>query len=563
MGVLADIRGSPLEGQMKINAASEAFVLAEVARSRSVQRALVASGVRAAAGNPELAALVRREQDTRKRIAALYSVLSDVLSRSSDQQDAKALTSLKTAIANLEDTFSELRREIEDGFPAYTDLINPKPVTIDGARGALRAGESLISIYVGDKRAFVWAVPKRGAVMFAPVELGREQLSERVALLRGALDSNAVVLGDIPEFDLGAAYGLFEKLLKPVKAGWEKASSLLVVAHGPLGYLPISVLPTEKSVLVPDSGTLFTPYRSIPWLARTHAVTMLPSVASLKTLRNLPSGDSKPLAFAGFGDPWFSVEQAASEPKSQPQQGASRGIKTRGIRLRAAPRTTGMDSAELARLPRLPDTADEINSIAAALNANPAESVFLGHQASEDRIKSMDLSGYKVLAFATHGLVPGDLNGLVQPALAFTSPKVTEGKNDGLLTMGEILGLKLNADWVVLSACNTGIGQGAGAEAVSGLGRAFFYAGTRALLVSNWPVESTSAKVLSSDLFKRQADDPKLTRAEALRLAMVGLIDGPGHVDGATGKTVFSYAHPIFWAPFSLVGDGGGGRRAP
>ena len=228
------------------------------------------------------------------------------------------------------------------------------------------------------------------------------------------------------------------------------------------------------------------------------------------------------------------------------------------MKLRAAPKTSDVDSAELALLPRLPDTAKEVRSLALAMNADPARSVFLGSAASEGRIKEMELSGVRVLAFATHGLVPGDLNGLTQPALALTSPKVAGGKDDGLLTMGEILGLKLNADWVVLSACNTGSGEGAGAEAVSGLGRAFFYAGTRALLVSNWPVETTSARVLTTDLFRRQAGNPALTRAEALRRAMDGLIDGPGLVEA--GKTVFSYAHPLFWAPFSLIGDGGGGR---
>ena len=124
--------------------------------------------------------------------------------------------------------------------------------------------------------------------------------------------------------------------------------------------------------------------------------------------------------------------------------------------------------------------------------------------------------------------------------------------------MAEILSLKLDADWVVLSACNTGSGQGAGAEAVSGLGRAFFYAGTRALLVSNWPVETTSAKALTTDLFKRQSETPDLTRAQALRQSMLALIDGPGYVDARNGRTVFSYAHPIFWAPFTLIGDGGG-----
>jgi CHAT domain-containing protein len=199
-----------------------------------------------------------------------------------------------------------------------------------------------------------------------------------------------------------------------------------------------------------------------------------------------------------------------------------------------------------------------IRAIAVALDADLTQDVFLGRRANETTIKSLDLSGFKVLAFATHGLVPGDLNGLTQPALALSSPQVTGDKDDGLLTMGEILGLKLDADWVVLSACNTGSGQGAGAEAVSGLGRAFFYAGTRALLVSNWPVETTSAKALTTDLFHRQAADAGLSRAEALRRAMLALIDEGGATDAATGKVVFSYAHPIFWAPFSLIGDGGG-----
>ena len=567
IGLLADIHGTALEGEAGVDAVAEAFRLADIVRSGAVQRALTASAARATTRDPELADLARREQDTQKQIAANYGQFANMLSRPTDQQDAKVVESLRVRIDRLRGARAALMGEIEARFPDYAELINPKPVTIEDARATLAPGEAMISTYVGRERTYVWAVPKRGAVTFAAVDLGREDLTDQVVLLRGALEPAATTLGDIPAFDLSAAHDLYRRLLEPVKAGWGEAESLLIVAHGPLGYLPMSILPTESVVLGPEREPLFANYRDVPWLARTHAVTMLPSVASLKTLRGLPPGDDKRLAFAGFGDPWFSPEQAASAalPQAKPQQVAalaSRGIKTRGLRLRAAPKTTEMNSAELARLPRLPDTAEEVESIAVALNANLTESVFLGREANEDRIKTMNLSGYKVLAFATHGLVPGDLNGLVQPALALTSPQVSGGSEDGLLTMGEILGLKLDADWVVLSACNTGSGQGAGAEAVSGLGRAFFYAGTRALLVSNWPVETTSAKALTTDLFKRQADDPGLTRAQALRQAMVGLIDGPGFRDPASGKVVFSYAHPLFWAPFSLIGNGGGGRPA-
>src|SRR6185436_201676 len=150
--------------------------------------------------------------------------------------------------------------------------------------------------------------------------------------------------------------------------------------------------------------------------------------------------------------------------------------------------------------------------------------------------------------------------GLTQPALALTAPEVADIDGDGLLTVEEILSLKLNADWVVLSACNTAAGAGAGAEAVSGLGRAFFYAGARTLLVTNWSVHSASARDLVTDLFRRQANDANLTRAEALRQAMLASMDGPGFRDAA-GKTLFAYAHPMFWAPYSIIGDGGGSAR--
>ena len=332
----------------------------------------------------------------------------------------------------------------------------------------------------------------------------------------------------------------------------------------PLGQLPLSVLPTKPVELGKQRKPLFSRYREVPWLARTHTITVLPSVSSLVTLRRLPAGDPTRRAYAGFGDPWFSQAQAtqakAEAGSTQVAQVTTRGLQVRGLPLqrRSVPQTREATSADLAMLPRLPDTAAEVKSIALALKADPTTDVFVGALASETQVKTMDLSNRKVIAFATHGLVPGDLDGLTQPALALSSPKVTGGNEDGLLTMGEILGLKLNADWVVLSACNTAAADGAGAEAVSGLGRAFFYAGARSLLVSNWPVETTSAKTLTTDVFRRQAKDSTLTRAEALRQAMLQLIDGPGRTD-QNGNTLFSYAHPIFWAPFSLVGDGGGG----
>jgi CHAT domain-containing protein len=325
-------------------------------------------------------------------------------------------------------------------------------------------------------------------------------------------------------------------------------------------------LPTAPAQVDISAKPLFAGYRNVAWLARSHAVTIVPSASALVTLRRLPRGSPARDKLIGFGDPYFNADEAAEGESEQatPVQvaAASAGDAenvTRGLplRLRASPHTEEADAATLAMLPRLPDTRYELISVANALDTDPAKALYLGKAANEANVETLDLAHYRIVAFATHGLVPGDLDGLTQPALALTAPDIAGVKGDGLLTMEKILALKLDADWVVLSACNTAAGAGAGAEAASGLGSAFFYAGTRALLVTNWSVHSASARDLITDLFRRQRADAALSRSEALRQAMMTVLDGPGATD-SSGRTIYSYAHPLFWAPYSLIGDGGG-----
>jgi len=556
--LLTSIRATPLEESAGGDAVGQAFSMAELARGRSVQRALSASSARATA-DPQLAELARSEQDAQLQISALSKLMVYQASLPRGEQDQNVVARLQDRITELRAARTALWREIRSSYPEYAELIEPKPVAVDGVQGILHQGEVLISIYTTRKRVYVWVVPKSGRIAFTALDLGNDELEGMVARIRVALDPSASTLGEIPDFDLETAYALYASLMKPLAPAWQDAAHLLVVTNGPLGQLPFQVLPTARVQLTPERPPLFSRYRAVPWLARSHTVTVLPSVASLATLRSRTPGLSARKPFAGFGDPYFSKAQEAEAAGVRTAAFTKRGALTvRGlpVRLRSAPNTRGVDSAELARLPRLPDTADEIRAIAATLGADPSTDVFLGKRASEGAVKTMDLSDRRVLAFATHGLVPGDLNGLTQPALALSSPTIVGGDEDGLLTMGEILGLRLDADWVVLSACNTAAGDGAGAEAVSGLGRAFFYAGARSLLVSNWPVETSSAKALTTSIFKRQSNDPTLSRTDALQQAMLGLIDEGGYVDGR-GRMAFSYAHPIFWAPFSLVGDGG------
>ena len=201
-----------------------------------------------------------------------------------------------------------------------------------------------------------------------------------------------------------------------------------------------------------------------------------------------------------------------------------RGAKRRSASAPARFYRNGLaDIRAVRELTPLPDTADELKTIAKVLGAPPGD-VNLREAASETKVKSAPLGEYRIVQFATHGLVAGDLSGLAEPALVLTPPEVPTEANDGLLTASEIATLKLNADWVVLSACNTAAGGSEGAEALSGLARAFFYAGARALLVSHWAVYSTAATELTTKTFATLAASPGLGRAEAFRRAMLDLI---------------------------------------
>jgi CHAT domain-containing protein len=571
---LGRIYGTPLEKELGIRASDEAFRIAGYLGGQSIQTALGESSARAAASyDPELSDLVRQEQDMHRQNQALQENLSDAMAAPPDQQNPEALKSEKTTIENLTRAREIILGEINRRFPKYANFTGVQPAAIDKVRESLQQNETLISIFTADEKTYVWAVPKKGEIRFSVTPLGKKELTRMVSHLRKALDPNPNTLGDIPAFDLIQAYHLYGRLLKPVDPAWEDAKDLLITVNGPLGNLPLSILPTEPFNLADEKGELFANYREVPWLIRKASVTMLPSINALVTLRSLPEGDQKRKAFAGFGDPIFNLEQLAlggsfksvapvnQETASGNIQIAGREIElqVRGVRIAGKGNLDDdrMISAQLDQLGRLPDTAEEIRSIARVLNADADGNVFLGKDFSQHRLKGMNLSDRRVIAFATHALVPGDLDGLDQPALAFSSPAVTGEQEDGLLTLDEILKLKLNADWVVLSACNTGASEGKGAEAVSGLGKAFFYAGTRALLVTMWSVETTSARKLVTGIFQSQEENRALSRAQALRKSMLNLIDKETLKDESTGKIAASYAHPLFWAPFIIVGDPG------
>jgi CHAT domain-containing protein len=564
--LLDRIKGTPFERETGVNAVAEAFRIAGALQAQSVQYALAQSLTRAALNTPEMADLARREQDTEKQIDALEALLSEHLAAPVGQQYPEVVAELRESIKRLRDAHRVLLNQVEKEFPKYAELINPPPATVKAVQERLSSGEVLISIYPSDSKTYLWAIQSRGNIQFVVVPIGETHIQKNVELLRKALSPDAQTFGEIPEFDLARAFWLYANLFRPLESSWKDATDLIIVASGSLSQLPFTLLPTAPVRLGAERGDLFSRYRKVPWLIRAVSITRIPATSSFVRLRTLPESDPSRKPFLGLGDPFFNRKQLAQDQEKRINRSLQLARRGRGLHFRSI-RVIGSGtldsetstSIHLGSLHRLPDTADEITSIAKALDADLARDVCLGEKASEHRLKAMELSDRRVIAFATHALVPGDLDGLNQPALALSSPSVTGGKEDGLLTMEEIFQLKLDADWVVLSACNTGAAEGAGAEAVSGLGRAFFYAGARAILVSMWPVETTSAKKLTTGLFRYQRENPMLPRARLLRKSILDVLDGPGLQDDATGKIVATYAHPLFWAPFVVVGDSGRG----
>lgn len=523
----------------------DTFEAAQWATRGSSASALGQMAVRFAAGRSELAARIREIQDATRILESREKALTLALSERTNRDETR-VAELRRSAATSQAHLARLTQSLERDFPAFSELSRPKPMSVPDVQHLLNADEAMLAYLVGDAETFLWAIT-RDRFQWLRLDIGNNALSEKIGLLRTGLGNEdpQQAMAHGRSFDLGLAHELYSVLLKPASELINDKRHLIVVPAAALTSLPFQLLVGQAPPLPRPLSTQLMAYRDAGWLVRKHAITVLPSVSSLNALRVLAktSATGKPLA--GFGDPVFAqpVPQQASAPSGL-QNSQVRDRKLRGYT--AYWRGGAADLALLARgLSPLPETAAELKAVANALGPN--SDLYLRQDATEAAVKQAPLSDYRVIYFATHGLVAGEVRGLAEPALALTLPRQASELDDGLLTSSEVAQLRLNADWVVLSACNTAAGDKPGAEALSGLARAFFYAGARALLVSHWRVDSDAATRLSVGTFEALRKDPSIGRAEALRRAMLAYIDD---------KSNPWNAYPDFWAPFSLVGEG-------
>ena len=475
---------------------------------------------------------------------------------------------LNQQLATLDKHIKQLDQQLRKSLPHYAQLINPRSVSLKKAQGLLHPHEALISFITGESDSFLFIVKQDNAQLIR-LHTNQKQLTKQLSRLRYALESTpqAVKQGRLPFFDLTLATTLYQQLLQPAETALKNIKHLIIVTDDTLQNLPFATLITQApphAIPYAKTKSLTHPnrYTSAQWLIKRFSLSHLPAIHALPLLRDTQrqaiarnNNSRKNKTFIGFGD--ITLKKTSSPIKLA---NLSRGI------------ISNVD--QLRQLPYLPDTKDELLTLAQLLKSNQDKNLYLNKRATETTIKQLSTDGkladYRYIAFASHALLAKEAKAFNAPAeagIVMTPPKIGSTVDDGYLSSSEILNLMLNADMVILSACNTANLTEANESGLSSLSKAFFLAGARSILASQWATHSLSSKALTTGLLQRKNQlFPTISHAEALRQSMLKhlyyqttcnfLCQARDWLHIAKAPPTTPYAHPAYWAPFILIGDG-------
>ncbi len=535
------------DGHMKLLAQSAAqspedavalFELADLANNSSVQSALTEAAVRMSINVPGLSDVVRKDQDAKQEFASLITYINNQNSVPAEQRNPKVVEQMRQRIQEIEGLRKEYKAQIQKQYPDYFLLLQPRAPKPEQIAKLLATDEVFVSIQPMRDETYVWAIDAQGKVNFHISPWGEKQTREAVDRVRRTLDV-AEFGNRAPRFDEATSHAIYNTFFAPQAPALAGKKHVVVATSGALANLPFAVLVTQRSNSPAASGA------ETDWFIKQAAISHVPSASGWMSLKKLATAAHGPEPMIAWGDPQFDLGLTVATNSTG--NAVVRSLPTRSALVTNLEASQSEAYLTYSKIPPLPETRDEVLALASIMGANPQTDVILGKAASRASVLKHSSSGQlakkQVVVFATHGLLAGDLPNLSQPALAMASS--ANPNESPLLTLEDVLSLKLNADWVVLSACNTAGADGKAEEAMSGLARGFFYAGSRSLLVTHWSVESESAKQLTTRTFTAYKQDQRLRRSEALRLAMLETMKTP------------AYAHPAYWAPYALVGEGG------
>lgn len=515
---------------------SKFFNAASSVISNATAQTVSKLAARVASGDGAVTGLVRALDDTRRELRAAEAQAANL--QATNAYVGQERTDLEARLKSLQAQSDTLEAQLLAANPRYAQLVSSESTLAD-LQKALRKDEVYVKILLLSNRGYGLMVSQTAAKPYA-IDLNRGTAGAAVVQLRSPFEQE----DSLPPFDVAKSYQLFQKLFGPVASDVLAAKHLIYEPDGALISLPVATMVTSDpaALLAKTPAGKDPDYRQVAWLgAKIDSALVLSAASFLQSRAFAPSKAKR--SFLAFADP------------STPSRGDQKAYSS-VVRRSVSIRSTGRDVASicentrlaLLQMPPLPDTADEIREVGASIGGAQSEQLIVGAAFTDDSVKARtDLSDYKVLYFATHGLLPQPSACLPEPAL-MTS--VGLGDSDGLLDTSEILDLKLDADLVVLSACDTGgsggdattTGMQGGGEALGGLTRAVIYAGGRALIVSHWSVDSVATVRLMTGMFSA----PSPSKGEAMRYAQVALQQSE------------QFGHPYFWAPFTIVGDASG-----
>jgi len=539
--------GSPLSGKA-LEYASEAFRINEQSRARSLLDLLSETDAAITEGVP--AELLKRKQDNLDRQQDIADVLTGV--NVSTEELKKKPSELDEELEKLQAEFEEIENQIRTASPRYATLTANKPLTLAEVQQnvlddqtvlveyALQTDDSYL--FVASKSAVnLFKLPPRSNVdklamdlraQLIPSKLQRRLVGIDVAEANRGLGIAAAAPEDVAPF-VAASNALYKVVLEPA-AGMIGEKRVMVVADGALNYIPFEVL-----LKTADGGD----FSSLGYLVKTNEVIYAPSASVVGAVKQQRTKNAS-RAMLIIADPVFNSNDARAQKRTA---ATGTDAEVRGLGIQSAVTDVSgsapapnpqMEGLPLARLTGTRTEADQISKLAKASGGQA--DVWLDLDANEDNLAARDVSKYRVIHVATHGLLNAERPQFTGVVLSLVGNKT----HDGFVRTDEVFNLRLGSPLVMLSACETGLGKEKRGEGVMGLTRAFMYAGAPTVGVSLWSVADKSTADLMTDFYRRLFSTSEgTTSSSALRGAQLAMI---------TGK---KYSAPFYWAPFVLVGD--------
>jgi CHAT domain-containing protein len=538
--------GSALSGK-SLDYAAESFRIAEAGRARSLLDMLGEVNAQITEGVP--ADLLKKKQDNLDRQQQIAEQLTGI-ALSGDQKQKPS--DLENELDKLQTEFDQIENQIRTASPKYAALTAAQPLTLtDVQQKVLDDTTVLLEYQLGADNSYLFAATRSGVSLYKlprrsdvdklatdfRAQLIPPKLQRRIVGIDVAADQQrglGIVQGpseDLPPF-VAASNALYKAVVEPAAAiiGDKR---ILVVADGALNYIPFEALVKNSEG---------ADYASLNYLVKTNEVVYAPSASVIAAIRQ-GSASLSGKSMLLVADPVFS----ADDPRAKGGAAVASSGETRGLGLgleSAVNDVVGDPAASSAsgglHLARLSGTRTEADAISAIAKTGGAQAdLWTDLSANEDNVKTRDVSSYRYLHVATHGLLDADRPQFTGVVLSLVGNK----SNDGFLRTDEIFNLKLGSPLVMLSACETGLGKEKRGEGVIGLTRAFMYAGAPTVGVSLWSVADKSTANLMTDFYKRLLGATPQSPGAAMRDAQLAMINGK------------QYSAPFYWAPFVLVGE--------